>query len=77
MQTLSQASENYIEVRHELAIHAAKHNQSTPELVVVSKTFDSDTIRPVLHSGARVFGENRVQEAQGKWPALREETRKI
>ncbi len=42
-------------------------------LVAVSKTFDADDIRPVLKAGQRVFGENRVQEAQGKWPALKEE----
>jgi pyridoxal phosphate enzyme (YggS family) len=42
-------------------------------LVAVSKTFDADAIRPVLAAGQRVFGENRVQEAQGKWPAMREE----
>ncbi len=41
-------------------------------LVAVSKTFDAGHIRPVLDAGQRVFGENRVQEAQGKWPALRE-----
>jgi pyridoxal phosphate enzyme (YggS family) len=39
-------------------------------LVAVSKTFDATAIRPVLVAGQRVFGENRVQEAQGKWPAL-------
>jgi len=42
-------------------------------LVAVSKTFDADAIRPVLQAGQRVFGENRVQEAMGKWPALRRE----
>ncbi|MGC4034149.1 MAG: YggS family pyridoxal phosphate-dependent enzyme [Tepidisphaeraceae bacterium] len=41
-------------------------------LVAVSKTFGADAIRPVLEAGQRIFGENRVQEAQGKWPALRE-----
>jgi PLP dependent protein len=40
-------------------------------LIVVSKTFDGPDIRPVLDAGQRVFGENRVQEAKGKWPALR------
>jgi PLP dependent protein len=40
-------------------------------LVAVSKTYDADIIRPVLEAGQRIFGENRVQEAQGKWPALR------
>lgn len=42
-------------------------------LVAVSKTFDADAIRPVLAAGQRIFGENRVQEAMGKWPGLRQE----
>ena len=42
-------------------------------LVAVSKTFDADAIRPVIEAGQRVFGENRVQEAQGKWPLLKGE----
>jgi pyridoxal phosphate enzyme (YggS family) len=41
------------------------------ELVAVSKTFDAAAIRPFLDAGQRVFGENRVQEAQAKWPELR------
>jgi len=41
-------------------------------LVAVTKTFDAEAIVPVLERGHRVFGENRVQEAQGKWPELRE-----
>ena len=41
------------------------------ELVAVSKTFAADDIRPFLALGQRVFGENRVQEAQAKWPGLR------
>ncbi|HRD75297.1 MAG TPA: YggS family pyridoxal phosphate-dependent enzyme, partial [Hyphomicrobiaceae bacterium] len=39
----------------------------------VSKTFEADAIRPVLSAGQRIFGENRVQEAKAKWPALRDE----
>ena len=42
------------------------------QLIAVSKTFDADQIRPVLEAGHRVFGENRVQESQGKWPQLKE-----
>lgn len=42
-------------------------------LVAVTKTFDADAIRPVIEAGQRVFGENRVQEAQSKWPALKAE----
>ena len=41
------------------------------ELVAVSKTFPAEAIVPFLEAGQRVFGENRVQEAKAKWPALR------
>ncbi|WP_379548383.1 YggS family pyridoxal phosphate-dependent enzyme [Qipengyuania sp. DSG2-2] len=41
-------------------------------LVAVSKTHAAEKIEPLLEAGHRVFGENRVQEAQGKWPALKE-----
>ncbi len=44
-----------------------------PELIAVSKTHPADTIRPLLEAGHRAFGENRVQEAAEKWPALRED----
>jgi pyridoxal phosphate enzyme (YggS family) len=40
------------------------------ELVAVSKTFPAEDIEPVIAAGQRVFGENRVQEAKNKWPAL-------
>ena len=42
-------------------------------LIAVSKTYDATAIRPVLTAGHRAFGENRVQEAAGKWPALRDD----
>lgn len=44
------------------------------QLVAVSKTKDAEAIRPVIAAGQRRFGENRVQEAEGKWPALKAET---
>lgn len=40
-------------------------------LVAVSKVHDAERILPVLKAGHRLFGENRVQEAEAKWPALR------
>ena len=40
------------------------------ELVAVSKTYGPEAIAPVIAAGQRVFGENRVQEAKAKWPAL-------
>ncbi len=55
------------------AAREAKRPEGTVTLMAVSKTFDADAIRPVLDAGQRVFGENRVQEAQAKWPALRQE----
>jgi len=42
-------------------------------LVAVTKTHGPERIRPLLEAGHRVFGENRVQEAEGKWPALKAE----
>jgi PLP dependent protein len=53
-------------------IGAGKHDQVC--LIAISKTRSADEIRPLIAAGQRVFGENRVQEAQGKWPALRAET---
>src|SRR5260370_17274019 len=41
-------------------------------LLAVSKTYGPDAIEPVIAAGQRVFGENRVQEASAKWPALRD-----
>lgn len=43
-------------------------------LVAVSKTFDAEAIRPAIEAGQRIFGENRVQEAHAKWPALKAKT---
>lgn len=51
----------------------AGRDPASATLIAVSKTFGADDIRPVLAAGQRVFGENRVQEAQGKWPGLRSE----
>ena len=42
------------------------------ELIAVSKTHPADAVEPLIAAGQRMFGENRVQEALGKWPALRE-----
>ena len=52
--------------------HEAQRTAGSVQLVAVSKTFDATEIAPVLEAGQRIFGENRVQEAEGKWPELRE-----
>jgi len=45
-------------------------DRASVTLIAVSKTFEADAITPVIASGQRAFGENRVQEAKAKWPAL-------
>ncbi|WP_095013342.1 YggS family pyridoxal phosphate-dependent enzyme [Tsuneonella mangrovi] len=54
------------------ACKVARREVSDVTLVAVSKTHPAEAIVPLLDQGQRVFGENRVQEAQAKWPALRE-----
>jgi len=59
-------------VREEIAracAEAGRHPASVT-LVAVSKTFGVEAIEPVIAAGQRVFGENRMQEAKAKWPAL-------
>jgi pyridoxal phosphate enzyme (YggS family) len=52
------------------ACRDASRDPSDVTLVAVSKTFAAEAIEPVIEAGQRVFGENRVQEAKAKWPAL-------
>ncbi|MFV1918617.1 YggS family pyridoxal phosphate-dependent enzyme [Sphingomonas sp. MJ1 (PH-R8)] len=52
----------------------AKRPPGATSLIAVSKTHEAPAIAPLIAAGQRVFGENRVQEAQAKWPALREGT---
>lgn len=60
-----------IKDRMHAAALAAGRNPSSVQLIAVSKTYGADAILPVLAAGQRDFGENRVQEAQGKWPDLK------
>ncbi|MBI1648511.1 YggS family pyridoxal phosphate-dependent enzyme [Hyphomicrobium sulfonivorans] len=63
------------EIEAEIAVAAeeAGRKPADVQLIAVSKTFDGPQITPVLEAGQRRFGENRVQEAAGKWPALRQQ----
>lgn len=61
-----------VNARIHAAARAAERSADDIALIAVSKTFEAPAIRPVLDAGHRTFGENRVQEAAGKWPALRE-----
>ncbi len=55
------------------AAREASRDTHSVNLIAVSKTFDAADIRPLLEANHRHFGENRVQEAQGKWPGLRQD----
>ena len=72
---MSGAVERLAEVKARIAAaeREAKRAAGSVTLVAVSKTFEAAGIRPVIEAGQRVFGENRVQEAQGKWLALKAE----
>jgi pyridoxal phosphate enzyme (YggS family) len=61
-------------VRAEIAraCRDASRDPMAVTLVAVSKTFGVEAIEPVIAAGQRIFGENRVQEAKAKWPALLE-----
>ena len=52
------------------ACRDAARDPASVTLIVVSKTFAAERIEPVIVAGERAFGENRVQEAKAKWPAL-------
>jgi pyridoxal phosphate enzyme (YggS family) len=72
--TLVPAAERLAAVRREIeaAARDARRDPADVTLVAISKTFASEAIAPVIAVGQRVFGENRVQEAKAKWPALKE-----
>jgi pyridoxal phosphate enzyme (YggS family) len=60
-----------VQARIAAAARAAGRDPARVQLVAVSKTQSAARIEGALGAGHRVFGENRVQEAQAKWPALR------
>jgi PLP dependent protein len=66
------AADRLAAVRAEIARAArdAGRDPASVTLVAVSKTHQAEAIEPVIAAGQRVFGENRVQEAKGKWPPL-------
>jgi len=62
-----------IQDRIDQAARVARRKAADITLVAVSKTRPAARILPLIDAGQRVFGENRVQEAAEKWPALREQ----
>ncbi|WP_066557804.1 YggS family pyridoxal phosphate-dependent enzyme [Croceicoccus bisphenolivorans] len=61
------------EIREDIdhAARIARRKGADVTLIAISKTKSAEEIEPLLEAGHRVFGENRVQEAQAKWPELK------
>ena len=73
MGSMTPGAERLADVSTRLAQAAAAAGRAPDEirLVAVTKTVDAESIEPALLAGHRDFGENRVQEAERKWPALK------
>lgn len=73
---MTQAADRLAQLHTQIAAAAqrAKRDEQDICLIAVSKTQEAEAIRPLIAAGQRHFGENRVQEAATKWPALRSET---
>ncbi len=69
---ISDSPSGLVAVEREIAraCKDAGRDRNAVQLIAVSKTFGAEAIMPVLAAGQRVFGENRVQEAKAKWPAI-------
>jgi PLP dependent protein len=70
---MSEGADHLVEVKRRIAdaARAAGRNPADVTLVAVSKTHGAERVRELLAAGHRIFGENRVQEAQEKFPALK------
>lgn len=70
------SAERLASVRTQVADCARQYDRDPEDvtLIAVSKTFFADRIQPVIDAGQRIFGENRVQESQQKWPELKSQT---
>ncbi len=73
---IDDASQRLADVQQRIARAAKTAGRSADDmtLIAISKTRDEAAITPLIAAGQRVFGENRVQEAEAKWPALIEAT---
>ena len=72
---MADAADRLADVKANIAEAARRAQRKADDitLIAVSKTHGADTIRPLIAAGQHHFGENRVQEAAAKWPALRAE----
>jgi len=69
---------NLLDIKNNIKIHLNKLNiNNNPKIVAVSKTFKIDKILPLIESGHRDYGENKVQEALEKWTEIKKINSKI
>ncbi len=69
---MHQTVQNLINIKEEINSNLAnKKNYKIPKIIAVSKTFGIDKILPLIEYGHSDFGENKVQEAIGKWSELK------
>ena len=66
-------AKNLEHITKELEIQAKEWQQNIPKILAVSKRQDINLVRQALEAGHKDFGENIIQEAQKKWPALKKE----
>jgi pyridoxal phosphate enzyme (YggS family) len=66
-----------VEARIMHACGVARRERGEVSLIAISKTQGAEAIESLIAAGQHVFGENRVREAQAKWPALRERYRHV
>jgi pyridoxal phosphate enzyme (YggS family) len=66
-----------IEARVQAACERVGRARESVTLIAVSKVQPLERVEDVLQAGHRVFGENRVQEAEGKWPGFQEKFGKV
>jgi len=64
-----------VDIKEKILAAEKKHNRAigSTTLIAVSKVQPNERIKSVLEEGHRVFGENRIQEAQSKWPAFKQQ----
>jgi len=70
---MTSIADNLKAIKAELSEAAAQSGYQEPVLIAVSKGHDSGAIQKALAAGHRIFGENRIQEAERKWPPFRKE----
>ena len=69
---------NLLDIQNNIKINLNKLNiNNSPKIVAISKTFEIDTILPLIEHGHRDYGENKVQEALEKWTEIKKINSKI